>query len=68
LCIKQYPTGKIIIPRLQTNDACQTLGVRIALDGNNQAKAQHLKGVAVDWASHMARVHLSRAEAEFCSR
>jgi len=54
-----------MIPRLETNEARQTLGVRIALDGNNQEEAHHLQGLAVKWASHMARASLSRAEAEF---
>jgi len=65
LSIEQYPAGKVIIPQLEPDDACQILGVQIAPDGNNQAEAQHLKAVAAEWASHMARAHLSRAEAEF---
>jgi len=37
-------------------------------DGNNQAEVQHLKGVAIEWASQKTRAHLTRAEAEFSLR
>jgi len=53
---------------LETDEAQRTLGVQIALDGNNQAEVQHLKGVASEWASQMARAHLTRAEVEFSLR
>ena len=44
------------------------LGVWIAPDGNNLAEAQHLHGVAMEWAKHMATARLTRAEAEFSLR
>jgi len=58
LLVKQYPNGHITIPRLEPNKARWTLGV-------NQDKAHHLQGLAVEWASHMARASLSCTEAEF---
>jgi len=65
LSIKQGSAGKIIIPHLKADEAHRTLGVRIAPDGNNRAEAQHLTGMAIEWAKHMASAHLTRAEAEF---
>jgi len=50
------------------DEARRTLGVRIAPDGNNLAEAQHLHGVATEWAKHMATTQLTRAEAKFSLR
>jgi len=66
LRVKKYPNGHIMIPRLEPNKARWTLGVRIALDGNNRDEAYHLQEVATEWAGHIAWASLSRADAE-CS-
>jgi len=54
LSIEQSNIGKIIIPQLEVDKARRTLGVQIALDGNNRAEALHLHRVATEWAKHMA--------------
>jgi len=46
LSVRQQQAGKIIIPRLEADEARRTLGVRIAPDSNNLAEVQHLHGVA----------------------
>jgi len=49
-------TGNKIIqlPRLEPFEAHRTLGVGLALDGNNLAEAQHMKEVAAEWGRYMA--------------
>jgi len=37
------------IPQLLVIEACQTLGVRFAPDGNNDAKFEHLMQIASEW-------------------
>jgi len=48
------PDKKIIIPRLKTSEARRTLGVRLALDGNDATEAQYLQEAAAEWAKKMA--------------
>jgi len=40
----------ITIPCLEPSEACCTLGVRLAPDGNNQTEAQYLWEVEADWS------------------
>jgi len=55
----------ITIPRLETSKVWRTLGIQLALDGNDNTKAQYLQEVAAEWARNMARANLNWADAEF---
>ncbi len=50
---------QITIPRLEPSEACRTLGIQSALDGNNLEEAKHLWEVTVNWSRHMARAQLT---------
>jgi len=65
LSVQQPNSGRIIIPRLEPEEAWRTLGVWLALDGNDGAEVKHLTEVVAEWDKKMARAHLSRAGAEF---
>jgi len=41
------------VPCLKMSEARRTLGVRIAPDGNNKAKARHLTEVAMEWGEYL---------------
>jgi len=49
LAITDETNHRVIIPRLETNEARRTLGVRIAPDGNWETELQYLMSVASDW-------------------
>jgi len=55
----------ITLQRLEPWEARRTLGVRIAPDGNNDAKVQYLSQVAAEWRTKMATAHISWEAAEF---
>jgi len=55
----------IVILWLEPWEACRTLRVCIALDGNNDAKVQYLSQVAADWRTKMAMAHILCKAAEF---
>ncbi len=52
------------IPRLDTSDARQTLGVRLAPDSNNKAEFLHLQEETLTWKQHMLTAKLSRSAAD----
>jgi len=49
----------IVIPRLESWEACRTLSICIALDGNNNAEEQYLSQVTAKWRTKMATLHIS---------
>jgi len=53
------------IPQLEAYEAKQTLGVRIAPDGNWDTEVDYLLSVTLDWKVHMAASHLSHTGAMF---
>jgi len=61
----EQPTGKTIILQLEPNKARRTLGVCIALDGNDEAELQHLTEIAATWSHQMEKAHLTQTEAKF---
>ena len=58
LKILQADGTKVTIPRLNTCEARQTLGVQLALDGNNQAEFLHLQDVTLSWKNAMMKANL----------
>ena len=46
------------LERLEVSEARRTLGVRIAMDGNNNAEFMYLKGVATNWVENTRNGHL----------
>jgi len=65
LHISQADGRKVMIPHLHTTEACHTLGVRLAPDGNNEEEHKYLMGICQTWKQHMAAANLSQAAAEF---
>jgi len=55
----------VAIPRLETNKACRTLGVRLAPDGNWETELQYLLSVTSDWKVCMAAARLTPSDAMF---
>jgi len=55
----------VAIPRLEAEEAKQTLGVRIAPDGNWDMEVDYLSSVTLDWKVRMAASHLSHMDAMF---
>jgi len=55
----------VTIPQLQTNEACQTLGVHLVPNGNNAAKFQYMHGMATEWKNHMVMAKIPQAAADF---
>ncbi len=55
----------VTIPCLETNEAWQTLGVRLALDGNNDEEFCYLQGVMAVWTNHMTTAKIPHAAADF---
>jgi len=55
----------VTIPQLQANEACQTLGVCLAPNGNNEAEFQYMHGVATEWKNHMVTAKIPWAAADF---
>jgi len=53
---------------LEPWEARRTLGVRIAPDGNNEAKVQHMSQVVAEWRTKMATAHISWEAVEFSIR
>jgi len=43
----------VTIPCLEINKACQTLGVRLALDGNIDEEFKYLQGATKVWKNHI---------------
>jgi len=53
------------IPQLHPSEARQTLGVRLAPDGNNSEELQYLRDIAKSWHTLMSRAKVTHAAAEF---
>jgi len=56
---------RFLVPRLDTSEACQTLGVRLGPDGNNDAEYQHLWDVMANWKNHMVTACIPHGAVEF---
>jgi len=54
-----------MIPCLEVTNACQTLGVQLAPDGNSTAKYQYLKTTMTKWKQKMEQAHLTHNYAFF---
>jgi len=65
LSIKDDHHHQVEIPCLEPHKARQTLGVRLALDGNWDTKLEYLLLVTSDWKVWMAASQLSPADATF---
>ncbi len=62
-------TGKLhTIPWLEVTEARQTLGVRLAPDGNSMAEFHYLKTMATDWKQKMEKARLTHMDALFSLR
>jgi len=57
--------SKVKIPCLDMSNTRQTLGVRLAPDGNNKAEFLHLQEETLKWKQHMLSTKLSRSAANF---
>ena len=60
LRVKDSSGTEQILERLALSDARQTLGVRLAPDGNNKAEVEHLTSIAVRWGDRIRTGHLPR--------
>jgi len=56
------------IQRLDPSEACRTLGVRLAPDGNMLVELAYLVDVAKDWQRKMKNSHLGRLDGMFSLR
>jgi len=65
LSISRKDGTKVKIPRLDTWEACCTLGVCLAPDGNNEAEYAHLCEEALQWKNHMISAKSHQAVADF---
>jgi len=54
-----------LIPQLQPSEACRTLGICLALDGNNKDELQYLLEVAKGWQTLMSAAIVTHAAVEF---
>ena len=57
--------NRVPLERLEVGDARETLGVFLALDGNQQAEFLKLRGIANRWCDQVRSSRLSSAEAWF---
>jgi len=55
----------VTIPHLETNEAWQTLGVRLAPDGNNDEEFHYFQGVMAVWKNHMTTAKIPHAATDF---
>jgi len=55
----------VTIPCLNSDKAQWTLGVRLALDGNNTEEFKYLQGVTAVWKNHMVTAKIPHAAADF---
>jgi len=54
-----------VIPQLNASEAWQTLGVRLAPNGNDEAEFQHLVETSRQWQQLMATAKVTHSAAEF---
>jgi len=55
----------VTIPCLEINKACQTLGVRLALDGNIDEEFKYLQGATKVWKNHIAMAKIPHEVDDF---
>jgi len=55
----------ILIPQLETLEACWTLGVHLVLDGNDKEEVKYLLGVITAWHCNMFQEHLTQEEVNY---
>jgi len=65
ITIRDDNLRRVEIPRLCPSEARQTLGVRLAPDGNWNTKVDYLLSVASDWKVRMAAAKLNPVDAMF---
>jgi hypothetical protein len=66
ITIRDIPgTGRVELERLEVQEARETLGVFIAMDGNQKAQTQALWEKAVTWADKVRTGRFTHAEAWF---
>jgi len=65
LVIKDELQHRVQIPQLETPEACQTLGICLAPDGNWCMEVNYLHSIVLDWRVKMAASCLSPADALF---
>jgi len=53
------------IPQLKVSEACQTLRVRLTMDGNDETEYQYLLEISRQWQSSMATAKVTHSAAEF---
>jgi len=65
LCSLQPDGTQVMIPWLHTAEACHTLGICLAPDGNNNKDYKHFCKVTTQWSCQMTMAQLSQLAVDF---